>query len=308
MRIFVTGGTGLIGRSVVQHLAVRGDEVVVLSRSAKSQPGALPKVTFLAGDPSTPGDWLNELASCDAVIHLAGEPIAQRWTKAARQRVWDSRVVSTTLIAEELAKNPKRADGSPKVLLCSSGVSYYGVYRNNATEFTENDLPGSGFLADVCVSWEAATTAAVNAGVRVATLRTGMVLSKEDGALPLMAKPFRFFVGGVVGGGKQWISWIHHVDMTGLILFILDRAEVSGPFNMAAPEAITNWGFSKALANALHRPCWLPVPSFMLHLLLGGMAELATHGQRVVPMKAKQLGYVFQYPLLEPALAELYKR
>lgn len=294
MRVFVTGGTGLVGRRVVARLRDRGDDVIILSRS----PGA-----GVVGDPTVAGPWLDQLATCDAVIHLAGEPIAaHRWTTRFRQKVRDSRVVSTGLIAEALAKSPRRADGSPKVLVNASAVGYYGAFEDNPTEFVESDLPGSGFLADVCVAWEGATVPAAKAGVRVAVVRVGMVLAGDGGALPQLARPFRWYLGGPVGSGRQWVGWIHVDDLAGLFLLALDRANVSGPVNGTAPEPVTNWGFSRSLAAVLHRPCWLRVPKLALRIGLGTMAELATHGQRVVPARAKELGYEFRYPLLEPAL------
>jgi uncharacterized protein len=297
MRVFVTGGTGLVGRRVVGRLRDRGDDVVVLSR----RPGA----GTVTGDPTVAGPWLDELPSCDGVIHLAGEPIVHRWTTTFRQKVFDSRVKSTRLIAERLAKSPARADGSPRVLVNASAVGYYGMFEDNPTEFVEADPPGSGFMADVCVAWEAATEPAAKAGVRVAIVRVGVVLAGDGGALPPLARPFRWYLGGPVGSGRQWVSWIHVDDLAGLFVLALDRADVSGPINGTAPEPVTNWGFSRALAAVLHRPCWLRVPKLALRLGLGTMAELATHGQRVVPVRAKALGYEFRYPLLEPALREV---
>jgi uncharacterized protein (TIGR01777 family) len=295
MRVFVSGGTGLVGRRVVGRLRDRGDEAIVLSRS----PGA----GTVTGDPTVAGLWLDELASCDGVIHLAGEPIAaHRWTTRFRQKVLDSRVRSTGLIAEALAKAPTRLDGSPRVLVNASAVGYYGMFEDNSTEFVEADPPGSGFLADVCVAWEAATQPAAKAGVRVAIIRVGMVLAGDGGALPQLAKPFRWYLGGAVGSGRQWVSWIHVDDLAGLFLLALDRADAAGPINGTAPEPVTNWGFSHTLAAVLNRPCWLRVPKVALRIGLGTMAELATHGQRVIPVRAKELGYEFRYPLLEPAL------
>ena len=295
MRVLVTGGTGLVGRRVVGRLRERGDDVVVLSRSAGAG--------TVTGDPTVAGPWLDELASCDGVIHLAGEPIAaHRWTTKFRQKVRDSRVESTRLIAEQLAKSPTRADGSPKVLVSTSAVGYYGMFEDNPTEFVEADPPGSGFLADVCAAWEAATEPAAKAGVRVAIVRVGFVLAGDGGALPQLARPFRWYLGGPVGTGRQWVSWIHVDDLAGLFVLALDRADASGPINATAPEPVTNWGFSQTLAKVLHRPCWLRVPKFALRLGLGTMAELATRGQRVIPVRAKELGYEFRYPLLESAL------
>jgi uncharacterized protein (TIGR01777 family) len=178
------------------------------------------------------------------------------------------------------------------------------MYRENATEFVEEDLPGTGFLADVCVAWEKATEPAAAAGVRVAIVRVGVVLAGEGGALPQMAKPFRFYLGGVVGRGRQWLSWIHIADLAGLFVHALDRPDAVGPINGTAPEPVTNWGFSHLLAKVLRRPCWFPVPPFGLRMFMGEMSTLATDGQRVIPAKAKALGYEFQYPLLEPALRE----
>ena len=301
MRVLVTGGTGLVGRRIVARLRERGDDVIVLSRS--SGPG------LLTGDPAVAGPWLDELPTCSGVIHLAGESIAgHRWTKKFRQKVLDSRVRSTQLIAETLARSPTRADGSPKVLVSTSAVGYYGAFEDNPTEFVETDLPGSGFLADVCVAWEAATVAAAKAGVRVAIVRVGMVLADDGGALPQLAKPFRWFLGGPVGAGRQWVSWIHVDDLAGLFVLALDRADVSGPINGTAPEPVTNWGFSQTLAKVLNRPCRLRVPKLVLRIGLGSMAELATHGVRVIPTRARELGYEFQYPLLEPALRQALAR
>lgn len=289
MRVFVTGGTGLVGRRVVGRLRERGDDVVILSRR--------PAAGVVTGDPAVAGPWLDELRSCDAVIHLAGEPIAaHRWTTKFRQKVFDSRVQSTRLIAGALA------DGSPKAVVSASAVGYYGMFEDNPTEFVETDPPGSGFLADVCVAWEAATEPAAKAGVRVANVRVGMVLADDGGALPTLARPFRWFLGGPVGSGRQWVSWIHVDDLAGLFLLALDRPDAAGPINGTAPEPVTNWGFSHTLAKVLKRPCRLRVPKLALRLGLGSMAELATHGQRVIPARAKELGYDFRYPLLEPAL------
>jgi uncharacterized protein len=296
MRVFVTGGTGLVGRRVVARLRERGDEVLVLSRSATGQ-------GFVKGDPTVAGPWLDELKTCDGVVHLAGESIAgHRWSKKFKAKVLNSRVQSTSLIANALANPP------PKVFVSASAVGYYGMFEDNPTEFVETDLPGSGYLADVCTAWEAATAPAVKAGVRVAMIRVGMVLANDGGALQQLAKPFRFYLGGPVATGRQWVSWIHVDDLAGLFIHALDRPEAVGPINGTAPEPVTNWGFCRTLADVLKRPCWLRAPKFGLRLLMGEMSELATHGQRVIPMRAKELGFEFRYPLLEPALREALKR
>lgn len=297
MRVLITGGTGLVGRRIVARLRERGDEVVVLSRSAEVGKRVPPGTSVLVGGPATAGDWLDELNRCDAVIHLAGEPVAARWTTQRRQRIVDSRVVSTRLIAETIAKSSQRP-----VLVCASAVGYYGMYEDNPTEFVENDLPGSGFLADVCVAWEQASEPARVAGARVANIRVGMVLANDGGALPPMARVFRWFMGGPVATGRQWISWIHIDDLAGLFLLAIDRPDATGPINGTAPEPITNWGFSMTLARVLHRPCWLRAPKLALRLVMGEASTLATHGQRAIPTRAKALGFEYKYPLLESAL------
>lgn len=306
MRVFVTGGTGLVGSRIVQQLTTRGDTVVLLSRGQKP-PANLPTgVELVVGDPTVAGPWLEQIAHADAVIHLAGEAIAgSRWTADFKKRVLDSRVLSTTLLAQELAKKPRRADGQAKAFITASGLGYYGSYKDNATEFVESDLPGSGFLADVCVQWEGSTKPARDAGVRVASIRLGVVLAADGGALPKIMAPFKWFIGGAVGSGKQWLSWIHIDDVVGLFLHALDQQNAVGPINGTAPEPVTNWGFSKAVGAAMRRPCWFPTPAFGIRLLLGEMAELVTHGQRAIPTQAKALGYEFRYPLLEQALRQI---
>jgi len=305
MRILVTGGTGLVGQRIVARLRDRGDDVIVLSRSADAATRLPTGTRVVTGDPAAAGPWLEELAICDGVIHLAGEPIVgHRWSAEFKQKVRDSRVNSTQLIAETLAKSPTKADGSPRVLVNASAIGFYGVFEDNSTEFVETDLPGTGFLASVCTAWEAAIEPAATAGVRVAIVRVGVVLARDGGALPQIARPFRWFVGGPVGTGRQWVSWIHVEDIAGLFIHAFDRPDAAGPINGTAPEPVTNWGLSQAVATVLGRPCWLRVPRFALRLALGEMAELVTQGQRVIPARAKALGYEFKYPLLEPALRE----
>jgi uncharacterized protein (TIGR01777 family) len=306
MRVFVTGGTGLVGRRIVGRLRDRGDEVVALSRSTKSAERLPNETRIVIGNPTVAGPWQDELAKCDGVIHLAGELIAgHRWTDKFKQIVRDSRVHSTRLVAETLANSPMRSDGSPRVLVNASAVGYYGMYEDNPVEFVEGDPPGTGFLADVCVAWEGATQPASAGGVRVAIVRVGFVLANDGGALPIIARPFRWFVGGPVASGRQWVSWIHVDDLAALFVLALDRADASGPINGTAPEPVTNWGFSHAIAKALRRPCWLRVPRFALRLLMGEMSELATHGQRVIPTRAKALGYEYRFPLLDAALRDV---
>jgi uncharacterized protein (TIGR01777 family) len=282
MRVFVTGGTGLIGRRLVAALTARGDTVVSLSRrAAEPRPGVEP----VTGDPAVAGPWLEQVGGCDAVVHLAGEPImGQRWNAERLARMRASRVESTRLIAETLAK------GGPRVMVSGSAVGYYGLNTGDA-EITEASPPGSDILARMCVDWEAAADPARAAGVRVVHPRTGIVLDPAGGAFPEMARPFKLFVGGRIGSGRQWVPWVHHADMTALLLFALDVPGVSGPVNAVGPHPVTNAEFSRLLAKALKRPNLFPVPVFALKLLFGGVAELVAGGQKALPAKLLAAGF-----------------
>lgn len=296
MRVFLTGSTGLIGRRLTDALLARGDSVVSLSRKPTEPRSVVESVT---GDPAVAGGWLEKLAGCDAVVHLAGEPImGKRWTPEVLARVRSSRVDSTKLIAETLAK------GVPRVFVSGSAVGYYGLNTGDAV-ITESSPPGTDVLAQMCVEWEAAADAARAAGVRVVHPRTGIVLDPDGGALPVMAKPFKLFVGGRIGSGKQWVPWVHHADMTGLLLFALDTPTLSGPVNAVGPHPVTNAEFSRVLATALKRPNLFPVPVFALKLALGGVAEVVASGQKAVPEKLLAAGFKFQFDRVENALHSL---
>lgn len=305
MHVLITGGTGLVGSRLLPQLLDRNDQVLVVTRN--EQPTLPVGCTSVAGDVSSPGPWLDRLDECDAVVHLAGENVfARRWRTRFKQRIHDSRVDSTRLIAETLARRPRCADGSPKILVCASAVGFYGFHDRE--ELDEDSPPGDDFLAQVCSHWEQAAQAAKDAGVRVCHLRIGFVLDDRGGGLPKLVRPFRWFMGGPVSSGEQWVSWIHVADLVGLILFALDQSTAVGPINATAPEPLTNWGLCKTLGTVLRRPCWLRVPAFAIRLLLGQVAAVVTKGQRVIPRRALALGYSYKYPDLEPALRDLLKR
>jgi uncharacterized protein len=295
MKIFLTGASGLLGtrlRSTLQH---RGDTVVSLSRQAREG--------FVQGDPGVPGPWLDELTKCDAVVHLAGEPIlARRWNDRFLAHVERSRVESTRLIAETLAKA-----GKPSVFISGSATGFYGSDRGD-TILNESSAAGSDTLAKICIAWEQATEAAQSVGVRVACVRTGIVLDPEGGALPKMLKPFKMFAGGRIGNGMQFMSWIHHEDMTRALLHALETSTLRGPFNATAPNTVTNAEFSRVVAKVFRRPNWLPVPKFMLRLLVGRAAEVVTGSVRAVPDALLQSGFTFRHPTLEDALRDLLNR
>jgi uncharacterized protein (TIGR01777 family) len=294
MRVTVTGAGGLIGSRIVELLSARGDEVTVLSRTER--PGAV-RWDPLAGPAPT-----QALDGRDAVIHLAGEPIAQRWSAGVREAIRRSRTEGTAnLVAGIEAASPR-----PGVLVSANAVGYYG---NRAAErLTEDSPPGEGFLAEVCVGWEAAALRARELGLRVCTLRTGVVLDRHGGALAKMLPPFLAGVGGPVAGGRQYISWIGVGDLAALYLAGCDDERYDGPFNATAPEPVTNAEFSRALGRALHRPAVMPVPAAAIKLLFGQMAEIVTDSQNAVPARLLELGHSFARPSLDEALSDALAR
>lgn len=297
MRVTVTGATGLIGTRLVAALARRGDEVTVVSRDPAAARARLGSgILAERWDPLHEPAPASVLAGRDGVIHLAGEPVAQRWSAAAKERIRTSRESGTANLVAGL----RSADPRPRVLVSASAVGWYGPRGDE--EVTEAEPPGDDFLAQVCVAWERAAQAAAELGMRVAIVRTGVVLDPHGGALAKMLPPFRAGVGGPVAGGGQWMPWIHVDDLVGLYLAALDRDGWSGPLNGAAPEPATNRDFSRALGRALHRPALAPVPRFALRALYGEMEQIVTTGQRAVPSRPLALGYAFAHPQLDEAL------
>jgi uncharacterized protein len=297
MQIVVTGGTGFIGRPLCASLCQEGHKVMLLTRRIEAQGPYGSTVTAVEWNGREAGAWEHCLDAADAVINLAGAPIAdERWTEARKQQLLESRILSTRLLIEALS----RSSSKPRTLISASGIGYYGASDDRV--LAEYAACGQGFLADLCLAWEAEAVRAAEFGVRVVTLRTGMVLERDGGALPKMLLPFRLFTGGPIMPGTQWVSWIHRRDHIGLIQWLLKTPSVSGPVNAVAPEAVTMNRFCAELGRVIHRPSWLPVPSFALSMALGELGTLMTTGQRVTPAKALSGGYVFHYPKLEPAL------
>jgi uncharacterized protein (TIGR01777 family) len=305
MRIFVTGGTGLVGGRLIDRLWARGDQVVMLSRRPDVARQRWPeRCQIVGGDPTQTGEWMKSLSECDAVVHLAGENLfARRWSAKFKETLRSSRVVGTVNIARALAEQPRRPDGAPKALISGSAIGIYGPHSDETLD--ETAPRGDDFLAQLCVDWENATQPAADAGVRVVRLRTGVVLDAAGGALKQMLLPFRLFAGGPVGSGRQVMSWVHNEDMSGLIQFALDNPAASGPINATAPQPVTNREFSKALGRVLHRPSFTPTPAFALRVMVGEAANVITTGQRVVPRRALDLGYAFRFPEIEGALRDL---
>jgi hypothetical protein len=289
MRVSVTGGSGLIGSRLVAALRARGDEVTVLSRSGTD--GAP------AWDPLAAPAPAAALEGRDAVIHLAGEPIAQRWSPAVREAIAASRRTGTANLVAGIEALAQR----PRVLVSANAVGYYG--DRGAELLTEASAPGTGYLAEVCVAWEHAALCARELGLRVCVLRTGVVLDRHGGALAKMLPPFRLGVGGPVAGGRQYVSWIAVDDLAALYTAALDDQRYEGAFNATAPAPVTNAELSRALGRVLHRPAIAPVPAAALRLLYGAMAEIVTDSQNAIPERALALGHSFRHATLEGALA-----
>ena len=295
MNIVVTGGTGFIGHALVEELARAGHDVVVLSRRPHSATQS--QVRYVEWDARSVGPWQQAVAAADAVVNLAGEPIAEgRWTTARKRILVESRILATRLLVDALATLPRPLP----VLISASGIGYYGPQDDRALD--ERSPLGEGFLAQLSAAWEAEALRAGQYGTRVVLLRTGMVLERDGGALPKMMRPFRMFAGGPVLPGTQWVSWIHRADHIGLIQWAIHTPNLSGPVNAVAPAPVTMNAFCDTLAKVLHRPSWLPVPGLALRLALGELGTLMTTGQRVGPVKAQDGCYTFRYPTLEPAL------
>jgi uncharacterized protein (TIGR01777 family) len=294
MNILITGGTGFIGTPLTQELRKSGNDVTVTTRRQTdtkeklswNPPGLIPQ---------------NIISKFDGIINLAGEPIAPaRWTEERKKGILSSRIDTTRALVESI----KAADTKPKVLISASAIGYYGPHGDES--LTEDTPPASDFLADVCVKWEAEALKAQESGVRVVTVRIGGVLEADGGALPQMIIPFKFFIGGPIGSGKQWFSWIHRDDVVGIMRYALENESVSGSVNATAPNSVTNKQFSTALGKALNRPSCLAVPGFMVELTLGELGAVLLTGQKVLPEKMLKAGYKFKYEDIEAALAAIF--
>jgi uncharacterized protein (TIGR01777 family) len=294
MKVLIAGGSGLLGRALITALRQDQHQVAVLTRTPRH-----PEDVLWSLDREPGGGWTTAVESADAVINLAGAPIAAgRWTEARKAEIRGSRTRSTSLLVTAI-----RNAATPPRLINASAVGFYGSRGDEP--LTEASGPGDDFLARVCIEWEAEASKAADVA-RVVLLRTGVVLSKEGGALPQLALPFRLFAGGPIGSGRQYISWIHIDDWVALVRWALGTA-VAGPLNATAPMPVTNAEFARALGRALRRPALVPAPAFALRLAMGEMADaMVLGGQRVLPAKAESLGFRFSYPALGPALASIY--
>lgn len=308
MRVIITGGTGLIGRALVESLVADGHEAIVLSRSPEKTEGFPSSVQVVGWDARTTEGWGELVNGVDAIVNLAGEsiagknPLAGRWTPERKRRIRESRVQAGQAVVQAI----DAAEHKPGVLIQSSAVGYYGPSSNEV--ITEQSAAGDDFLASVCQDWEAATAPVESMGVRRVVLRTGVVLSMEGGALPLMMLPFRFVIaGGPMGDGKQWVSWIHLQDEIRAIRFLLENKSAQGVYNLSTPNPLQNADFNRAIGRVMKRPAIMPAPGFALKAVLGEMATTVLDGQRVAPTRLQEAGFEFEYTDAESALRDLLK-
>ncbi len=304
MKVVISGGTGFLGRPLAERLAADGHRVTVLTRGRGQLPPERPGIEHVQWDPEGQADdGARVVDGADAIVNLAGESIAaRRWTDAQKTRIRESRLKSTRTLVALIQASANR----PSVFLSGSAVGYYGSRGDEVLD--EKSAPGHDFLAELSVEWEAEAQKA-SAFTRVVIVRTGIVLDRDGGALRQMLLPFKAFVGGPVGPGTQYMSWIHRRDWVDLAREAIVTNSFSGPLNLTAPEPVTNREFSRALGRALGRPSWLPAPGFALKIVLGEMADaLLLSSQRVLPARAGELGFRFNYPTVKDAFQEIFGR
>lgn len=305
MKIVVTGATGFVGTKLVERLQALGDRIVVLARDAQKANNQFPQASFpnvevVGYNPFELGDWAKVISGSDAVVNLAGEPLAGvRWTDKRKQEIRDSRVLTTKVLVEAIAQ----AEVKPQVLISGSAIGYYGTSPNKT--FDEYSDAGNDFLANICKYWEDTAESVKGLGVRLVKLRTGIVLGM-GGAIAKMLPIFQVGGGGKLGSGKQWFSWIHLDDLVALIIYAIKNPDVTGAINATAPNPVTNAEFTVSLAKAIKRPAFVPVPAAALILLFGEAATVLLDGQRVVPHKAQINKFTFQYPDIDSALTQIF--
>jgi len=299
VRVILTGGSGMIGEALTRRLLAGGHEVVILTRNPSRVQGLPPGASAAQWDARSATGW-GHLAEDAGIINLAGENISGgRWTPEMKDRMRDSRLDAGRAVVEAIEASARK----PRVLVQASAVGYYGSRGNEA--LNEDSAPGGDFLARLCVAWEASTAPVEVMGVRRAVIRTAPLLSTDDGALPRMMMPFRFFIGGKLASGRQWFPWIHVEDHVAAICYLLENETARGPFNLVSPKSITNAQFARALGRAMHRPSAVPVPALALRVLYGELGDSLLESQRVIPQKLLDAGFEFRFADIEDALRDL---
>jgi uncharacterized protein (TIGR01777 family) len=299
MKILITGGTGFVGTQLTSRLIQDRHEVTILTRSLKGAKVSSSGIFYLEGDPTKKGPWQEAIKNHDAIINLAGASIFSKWTDEHKKAIRESRVSTTQNIIEGIPSHP-----SKKItLLSTSAVGYYGFTRDE--ELVEDSPPGNDFLARIAVEWEGEALKAREKGARVVTTRFGIVLGEKGGALSQMIPLFKKYIGGPIGTGKQWFSWIHIKDLAEAFTFLLKYPEILGPVNVCSPNPVRNKDLAKALGKALHKPSFMPAPGFMIKLVLGEFGSVILEGQRVIPRRLLENGFNFQYLDIEKALESI---
>lgn len=305
MRIIITGGTGLIGRALGADLSKQGHEVIVLSRNPGRKPGLPEGITVVPWDAETGRGWAEYVDNATAIVNLAGESLAgksllkMRWTAERKREIMSSRAQAGSAVVDAV----RIAEHKPLAVIQASAVGYYGP--RGSERITEKDGAGKDFSAEICMNWEASTAQIENFGVRRAVTRFGVVLSRDGGALPRQMLPFKLFTGGPIGNGKQGYSWIHINDVCRAIEFLIETPSAEGVFNLSAPQSLTNAEFGRALARAMHRPYWLPIPGLFFKTAFGEASTVLLEGQKVYPQRLLSLGFEFKYPEVGAALANI---
>jgi len=300
MKILITGGLGFVGRQLTTEFLTRGDRVTIVDLPSQQTVFTQDTLTYISADTTVPGEWQKSVVEADIVINLAGVTIFKRWTTAFKEKIYNSRILTTRNIAEVLPK------GKDMTFISTSAVGYYGW--RGSEKLTEGDTPGNDFLSHVCQDWEQEALRGRKNGVRVVITRFGIVLGKSGGVLGTMIPLFKLFAGGRLGKGSQWFTWVHGKDLVAGILYILDTPSIKGPVNLCSPNPVTNRTLTRTLGKIMHRPSLLPVPSFALKLVLGEFADNILRGQRVIPEKIQKAGFEFKYREIESALREILQK
>jgi uncharacterized protein (TIGR01777 family) len=299
VKILVTGGTGFIGTRLCSRLVQEGHTLSIITRAKKVREEVSPGLSFLHGDTAQKGPWQEVVKNHDAVVNLAGASIFSKWTAKQKKLIQESRIQTTRNIVEGMEVSLQK----PVTIISASAIGYYGFHGDE--ELDEESPRGDDFLATVCRDWEAEALKAGEKGARVILTRFGIVLGEEGGTLSQMVPLYKYYIGGSIGSGKQWFSWIHIQDLVEAIVVLMSQPEVSGPLNLCSPNPVRNKDLAKALGKALHRPSFFPAPAFMVRLILGEFGTLILKGQRVLPRRLLDNGFVFQYPDLGKALQSL---